>query len=122
MSERPNLGFGGELDQFDPAEWGRGPMSPRPSATASRRAADASGFHSREPVAPSIVAEPAELPKRQPRRRRTGRNVQFNIKARPETIEAFCMVADLNDWGLGETLEHAVSLLQIHCGGRARHD
>jgi hypothetical protein len=46
------------------------------------------------------------------RRRRTGRNAQFNLKARPETIEAFCAVADLNGWGLGETLEKAVALLQ----------
>lgn len=116
MGERPNLGFGGELDQFDPTEWGRRSAPIRPPAAVSRQAADVSGFRSREPIAP----EPVETPKRQPRRRRTGRNVQFNIKARPDTIEAFCTVADLNDWGLGETLEHAVALLQTHCVGRPR--
>ena len=46
------------------------------------------------------------------RRRRTGRNAQFNLKARPETIAAFCAVADQQGWGLGETLEYAVTLLE----------
>lgn len=53
---------------------------------------------------------------RPPRRRRTGRNVQFNIKARPETIKAFTAIADANDWGFGETLEHAVALLEAAQG------
>jgi len=43
---------------------------------------------------------------------RTGRNAQFNIKARPETIQAYCDIADENGWGLGETLEYAVDLLR----------
>ena len=50
--------------------------------------------------------------KGRPRRRRTGRNAQFNLKARPETIEQFCAVADAQGWGLGETLEQAVVLLE----------
>jgi hypothetical protein len=50
------------------------------------------------------------------RRRRTGRNAQFNLKARPETIAAFCAVADARGWGLGETLEQAVALLQREHG------
>lgn len=41
-----------------------------------------------------------------------GRNAQFNIKAKPETIEAFYKVADANGWGLGEMLGHAVALLE----------
>ena len=64
----------------------------------------ASGFHSREPQTP-------QPPKAQ-RRRRTGRNVQFNIKTTPEAIAAFCQIADANGWGLGETLERATELLQ----------
>jgi len=35
------------------------------------------------------------------RGRRTGRNAQFNLKARPETIVAFCAVADRNGWESG---------------------
>jgi hypothetical protein len=33
-------------------------------------------------------------PKQQQRRRRTGRNVQFNIKATPEAIERFIAISD----------------------------
>jgi hypothetical protein len=118
--ERASLGFGDEFDSFDPAQW-----SPKPSSRANdtvkpedaRKAADAAGFKSREPVkAPAAPQTPVESPRVQ-RRRRTGRNVQFNIKARQETIDAFCEVADGQGWGLGETLEHAVELLKAKYGG-----
>jgi hypothetical protein len=101
---RPDLGFGaalGDLSDFAP----KPKSSPKPDAKIdTRQAAEAAGFKSREAKA----TEPAKPQ----RRRRTGRNAQFNIKARPETIEAFYKVADANDWGLGETLEHAVALLK----------
>jgi len=106
-TQRPDLGFGAELESFDPQQWttpnGRA-LNERPQREQVQQAASASGFQSRE-AAP-------EPPSRQIRRRRTGRNAQFNIKARPETIEAFCRIADANGWGLGETLEHAVALLE----------
>jgi hypothetical protein len=127
--DRSDLGFGAELEGFDPADWA---PSPKPRAraapeerAASREIAEATGFRSREPARPapqpptpqSTVPEPpaaAPKPGTAPvqRRRRTGRNAQFNIKARPETIAAFCAVADAQGWGLGETLEQAVALLQ----------
>jgi len=97
---RADLGFGdalGDLSSFAPK-----PKTAPKVNTA--KAAEAAGFKSREPAAAPL--------KKQQRRRRTGRNAQFNIKARPETIEAFCKVADENDWGLGETLEYAVALLE----------
>lgn len=47
-----------------------------------------------------------------PRRRRTGRNAQFNIKAKPETIEQFCAIADSQELTLAETFEVALALLQ----------
>lgn len=105
--ERADLGFSAELDEFDPQAW-----TPPPSRRANdlpekehiRQAASASGFKSRE------AAEKPQAPRA--RRRRTGRNTQFNIKTTPETIEAFCRIADANGWGLGETLEHAVTLLE----------
>ncbi|WP_417725812.1 hypothetical protein [Salipiger sp.] len=124
MGNRADLGFGDELDGFDPAEWTPKPK-PRPKAApeeraASRELAEATGFRSREPAPRSRTGEgnpkTTAQPARQQRRRRTGRNAQFNIKARPETIEAFCAVADAKGWGLGETLEHAVALLQAHHG------
>lgn len=110
--ERADLGFGNILDDFNPAEWQpERPLRPKPEESASRRVAEASGFRSRE-------ASPPQEEKASPplRRRRTGRNAQFNLKARPATIEAFCAIADQQNWGLGETLEYAVELLERHYG------
>ncbi len=104
---RASLGFGDELESFDPAEWTpttKKSTNDRPKADVARAAASAAGFQSREPAKP--------VPVTAQRRRRTGRNAQFNVKAKPETIEAFCAVADGQGWGLGETLEYAVALLQ----------
>lgn len=117
--QRANLGFETveaekEVPAFDPADWAIGsPPPPRPDAGSARKAAEATGFHSREavPAAPKPAAGQGA-----PRRRRTGRNAQFNLKARPDTIQSFCDVADAKGWGLGETLEHAVALLQREYG------
>ena len=111
--ERADLGFGDELDSFDPAEWTPGPAktaNDRPKPDQTKRAASAAGFKSREPA----TADTA--PPKQQRRRRTGRNAQFNIKTRQETIDAFCAVADGQGWGSGETLEYAVELLEKQFG------
>jgi len=106
---------------FNPADWDVGTPAPaRPAQGVSAAAAKATGFHSREiPSAPNAATAPTaqsgagQGASPQPvRRRRTGRNAQFNLKARPETIQSFCAVADAQGWGLGETLEHAVILLQ----------
>ncbi|GLK63677.1 hypothetical protein GCM10017635_11480 [Paracoccus kondratievae] len=69
-------------------------------------------FKSREPQAVESGAGQGDAP----RRRRTGRSAQFNLKAKPITIEAFCAVADRQGWGLGETLEKAVELLEREYG------
>ena len=105
--ERASLGFGDELESFDPNDWSpreKKTSNDRPQADEAREAAKAAGFQSREPI--------KEKPARTQRRRRTGRNAQFNIKAKPETIDAFCAIADAEGWGIGETLEHAVALLE----------
>lgn len=126
MKERADLGFADALDDFDPAEWAPAAAprpGPRPEKSGTRKAAAAAGFRSREPQ-PDPQPEPQPEPQHEPgrageapvRRRRTGRNAQFNLKARPETIAAFCAVADLRGWGLGETLEHAVALLEREYG------
>ena len=107
--QRADLGFGAALtglEDFAPTPATR---SAAPAEEA-QKLAEAAGFRSRDP-------KPMEAPKPL-RRRRTGRNAQFNIKARPETIEAFCAVADANGWGLGETLEKAVELLTAAYSGR----
>ncbi|MEA1835186.1 stability/partitioning determinant [Methylobacterium durans] len=108
MKDRPSLGFGDELDDFDPAAWTK-PESPGPKLAPeeTRQAAEAAGFRSREPGRAEASAALAP----QQRRRRTGRNVQFNIKTRAETIKAFTRIADANGWGLGETFERATELL-----------
>jgi hypothetical protein len=56
-------------------------------------------------------------PKREPRRYRTGRNIQLNIKARAEIIDAFYGIADRKGWVLGETFERAVAALERELAG-----
>lgn len=88
-----------DLSDFAPAEpqQGRGFASP----TEVRRVAEAAAFRSREPVlAPAT------------RRFRTGRNVQVNIKARQETVDAFNRLCDTYGWVQGETLERAILALE----------
>lgn len=114
---RPSLGFGDELDGFNPAEWAAPkPQAAKPAPEEARKAAEAAGFRSREPAKadPPVMAPvltPPVAPQQQ-RRRRTGRNAQFNVKCKPETIEAFTRIADANGWGFGETLERAIELLE----------
>ena len=98
---RVSLGFGDELDALDPAAWTK-PASTRATPEEAKKAAEAAGFRSREPVRPAP----------QQRRRRTGRNAQFNIKTKPETIAAFTRIADAQGWGLGEAFERATLLLE----------
>jgi hypothetical protein len=105
-NRRANLGFGSELESFKPDEWQTKAKTKTKIKTslATKAAAEEAGFKSREP---SLVVS-----RRSQRRRTTGRNQQLNIKAKAETIEAFYSIADANGWGLGETLEYAVELLQ----------
>lgn len=110
--DRANLGFAGSLDDLDLSEFKpRQAPVPRPPSGETSRAAEAAGFRSREPKASENSTDGAGGAASQ-RRRRTGRNAQFNLKARPETIAAYCALADRMGWGLGETLERAVELLE----------
>ena len=119
--KRASLGFSDPLDDFNPAEWKPTQLksqAKRPNPEDAAEAAAAAGFKSREPKPAAVLAEMedgrgGEVPQR---RRRTGRNAQFNLKAKPETIEAYCALADAQGWGLGETLEKAVHLLQREYG------
>ena len=80
-----------------------------------RAVSEAANFQSREPRH-EIQAVP---PKREPRRYRTGRNIQLNIKARANVIDAFYEIADQNGWVLGETFERAVAALERELAGNA---
>ena len=121
---RAALGFADALDGLDPAAWApAAPIPARPTLAATTEAARAAGFRSREPrEAPPAGLDPLAAvgpppPEAPPRRRRTGRSMQLNLKARPETIAAYCALADRMGWGLGETLERAVALLEREHGG-----
>lgn len=127
-TERADLGFGDALDDFNPAEFKPKPKpikraNDAPKREEAAKAAEALGFKSREPKPPvereDNVKTASQLGRNDgegqgtpQRRRRTGRNAQFNLKAKPETIEAYCAIADRMGWGLGETLEKAVELLE----------
>ena len=109
--ERASLGFGEELEEFDPAAWTKGKASPannKPKPAETKKAAEATGFRSREPAR----AEPEPALKPRQRRRRTGRNAQLNIKTKQEAIDAFTRIADANGWGFGEAFERALELLE----------
>lgn len=123
--ERPSLGFADALDAADLTQFAPKPKGDRPPQAQVAAAASAAGFASREARVP-VPEEPAaqraagqgdsaRVPKQQ-RRRRTGRSAQINLKAKPETIEAYCAIADRMGWGLGETLEKAVELLHQQYG------
>lgn len=109
MSERASI-FGDNTD-FDVSGF-----TPKKSKTekieapaeAIRAVSEASSFKSRE----AIKIEVKEDPKREPRRYRTGRNVQLNLKVRAETLESFYEIADRQGWVLGETLEKALAALK----------
>ena len=71
--------------------------------------AEANNFPSRAPARP-------QPPLR--RGRRTGRNMQLNIKATQETIDLFYRLTDSQGWVLGETLERALDALERELASR----
>lgn len=116
------------LDEFKPSK----PVRQAPAET--EKAAAKAGFVSREahkvvpitPTPPPAVAisvpapAPAAASPRQQRRYRTGRNAQFNLRAKTETIAEFTAIADAQGWVFGEALEKAVELLRAKYGLKAR--
>jgi hypothetical protein len=95
--------FAGDLDlsDFKPAA----PKKPNIEPAIIREVSEANNF-------PSRAAKPAKVKAPVPRRRRTGRNVQFNIKATRETIARFTALADKNGWVFGEVLDRALDALE----------
>jgi hypothetical protein len=101
--------FGGDLDlsDFQPAA----PKKPKIEPAAIREVSEANNFPSRAASKPKAkAATPVQ------RRRRTGRNVQFNIKTTPDVIERFTALADKHGWVFGEMLEHALEALEKSSG------
>ena len=94
-------------------------FTPKPAPTPAARpeqvraVSEGAQFQSRDP---KPTAGPINVPRREPRRHRTGRNIQLNIKARTEAIEAFYAIADKQGWVLGETFERAIDALKRELG------
>lgn len=113
--------FGDEASPLDLS--GFAPKAPQdiqaPPVETIRAVSEAARFPSRE-AKPVQVPAPAIPTKREQRRHRTGRNVQFNIRARQETIDTFLAIADRQGWVLGEVLEHAIAALERALG--LQHD
>lgn len=86
-----------------------------PPAAAIKAIAEKANFRSREPSAKNISIPEAQKSssKRPPRVHRTGRNVQFNVKASRETVEDIYAITEAHPgWVLGYTLERAVAALK----------
>ena len=96
--------FAGDLDlsEFKPAA----PKKPKIEPAMVREVSEANNFPSR------AAAKPPKIKAAVQRRRRTGRNVQFNIKATPETIARFTAIADQRGWVFGEALDRALDALE----------
>jgi hypothetical protein len=83
------------------------PAKPKVEKEVVRQISEANNFPSRAPAQKPKPATP-----RPARRRRTGRNVQINIKATPETIARFTALADKHKLVFGELLDRALDALE----------
>ena len=107
-------------------------MGKAPSSIFDDGDLDVSGFapkkgQSLNPVSPDLVRAVSEaahfssretIPRRPPRIYRTGRTMQFNARATPETVEAFYAIADKQGWLVSEVLEHALAALKRELAGQ----
>lgn len=101
-NQADRAGEGGfNLDRFKPAT-----PKPAPPPEAIAAVSTGAGYPSREPVQPPAAKRPPT----------TGRNVQFNLKASPETLDQFRTIKDRKGWSLAETFEKAVAALQREVG------
>lgn len=99
MSGRAKIGFGDALSDLS----GFAPLPRVKTQAPPAEAAAAAGFTSRE--------LPPAAPKPPPRRHRTGRSAQINIKAKPETIAALNAWADARGLSIAEAFEVIVGNL-----------
>ena len=76
-----------------------------------RAVSQAAKFPSREPAAVK-PEQKAKTPRREPRRYRTGRNVQVSVKALSTTVDSLYEITDQQGWVLGYTLQRAIEALQ----------
>jgi len=110
MADR--AGLFNDKDDFDVS--GFAPKKPPTAAASSAppaevvRSVSEGAFQSRE----AIDAVPQSIRTLRQRRRRTGRNLQLNLKASATWMEAFYKISESERWTLGETFERAIAALQ----------
>ncbi|WP_419741203.1 hypothetical protein [Ruegeria sp.] len=89
------------------------PLSVLPDPDAVKSVAAEQGFDrgittdTQNAKIPNMKPLPTE--RRKPKRNRTGRDAQLNLKVTPACRTELEAVADKNNWGLGETLEHLLA-------------
>jgi len=108
MADR--AGLFNDKDDFDVSGFVPKPVpaaSVAPPAEAVRSVSEGA-FQSRE----AVDAVPQSVRTLRQRRRRTGRNLQLNLKASATWMEAFYKISDSQRWTLGETFERAITALQ----------
>lgn len=109
MADR--AGLFNDKDDFDVSGFA---PKPSPAATPAAPPADVvrsvseGAFQSRE----AVDAVPQSIRTLRQRRRRTGRNLQLNLKASAIWMEAFYKISEAQRWTLGETFERAIAALQ----------
>jgi hypothetical protein len=95
-----------EDEDFDLSDFSQGyHAQSRAKPDDVRRVSEAQDFRSREAA-----------PQGGQRRRRTGRNMQLNMKVRPETAARLNRLCDDRGWVQGEALEHALDALERELG------
>jgi hypothetical protein len=83
-----------------------------PPVEKVRAVSQAAKFSSREPAG-AIQETKAKITRREPRRHRTGRNVQVSIKALAESVDRFYAITEANPgWVLGYTFQRAIEALE----------
>jgi len=87
---------------------------PKPDLEKVRAGSEAARFTSREIQPPT----PPVPPRRMHHRRKTGRTAQLAQKVRPESLELLYALAEQNNWGLGETIEHGLQALERQLKGQ----
>jgi hypothetical protein len=122
-TERAGLFEDEDASEIDVSGFAPKPKPATPSVPPEqvRAVSQARGFRSREPQPAAAAPAPApvaDVPRREPRRYRTGRNVQLNIKARSEVIDSFYAIADRQGWVLGQAFEEAVAALERSLKGK----
>lgn len=88
---------------------------------AVSEASEAMEFHSRA-AKPRKAKEEPQPREEKPvlRRRRTGRNVQLNLKVTADAVARFTKLSDENGWVFGETFDKALDALEKQFAKRER--